>query len=1044
MTITTQQIDLWRQSPSEDQRLEFKEAKKQFDNQKLYEYCVAIANEGGGYLLLGIADKPPRPVVGTQAFQNPIKTEERIFEKLRFRVRVEEVSHPEGRVIVLHIPSRPRGTAYNLDGKYLMRVGAMLVPMTEDRLRTIFAEIGPNWNQHSYTSDLVIANLLGAWNEKNNADFEVVRQLAYNRDLDSWISEIRGSLQHPLSPIALKNGQWHIKERKSLWQTLGPRVFDSHLDILKQCTVSVLSELDPQFELPPQERYAAVIHGKVLKHSYELRKGLAESLALLGTQPSALSNCSQHKPEITAFLAVREIFENADWKLWGSLNNLLPILAEASSDEFLRAVEEALLQTPCPFDELFAQESSGIMGGTYITGLLWALETLAWDENFLVRACGILGELADRDPGGSWGNRPANSLRTILLPWLPQTTASTEKRKVALQTLRKQVPTVAWRLLLALLPDQTQASSPTPKPSWRNTIPDDWKEGVSNKEYWEQVSFCANLTVEMASDDLKKLENLIGQLHSLPEPAFDQVLEHLSSEAVSNGPEDQYIGLWTQLTMFVRKHRRFSDAKWALSAETVSRIETAAYKLAPQNPLNLHRMMFTRFVLDLYEENENIEEQERKLGERRQQAVKDILSYGGMDAILQFVEDVESPSDVGHSLGAVAEATVDEQILPALLETSDQKLAEFTKGYVWSRRYSNGWEWVDGLDRLSWSTSQIGRFLSYLPFTEEAWNRATDWLGGDEGEYWGNAWLSPYVTDGDMGFSIGKLIEYGRPRAAIRCLEGMLHGKQPLDNALSIKSLIAALSSSEPFDSMGTYYINEIIKALQDDPETNPDDLFMVEWAYLPLLDGREGTLPKTLESRLATDPDFFCEVVRLLYRSQREDRPKRESSERDKAIAENAWRLLDEWRISPGTQTDGTFSPDQFDRWLSQVRKTCNESGHLDVAFTHIGQVLIHCPPDPEGLWMYHSVADALNDRSLEQMRRGYNVGIINARGAHFIDPSGRPERELADQYRKKAEDIENAGYQRFATELRRLAGDFDRQADEIVARQGREEHSV
>ena len=74
MKTTPEQIDIWRSVPSEHQRLEFKEAKTQFDNEKLYKYCVAIANEGGGRLLLGIADNPPRPVVGTRAFINPVIT----------------------------------------------------------------------------------------------------------------------------------------------------------------------------------------------------------------------------------------------------------------------------------------------------------------------------------------------------------------------------------------------------------------------------------------------------------------------------------------------------------------------------------------------------------------------------------------------------------------------------------------------------------------------------------------------------------------------------------------------------------------------------------------------------------------------------------------------------------------------------------------------------------------------------------------------------------------------------------------------------------
>ncbi|MGO8953923.1 MAG: ATP-binding protein [Rhodomicrobium sp.] len=145
MTTTPAQIDLWRQSPTETQKLEFKEAKTGYDWQKLVAYCVAIANEGGGHFLLGITDKPPRTVVGSAAFPNVVKTAEQLFDTVGFRVDVDEVSHPDGRVVVFNIPARPRGTAYHLDGKYLMRSGASLVPMSEDRLRAIFAEGKPDW-----------------------------------------------------------------------------------------------------------------------------------------------------------------------------------------------------------------------------------------------------------------------------------------------------------------------------------------------------------------------------------------------------------------------------------------------------------------------------------------------------------------------------------------------------------------------------------------------------------------------------------------------------------------------------------------------------------------------------------------------------------------------------------------------------------------------------------------------------------------------------------------------------------------------------------
>jgi predicted HTH transcriptional regulator len=154
MSTTAEQIDLWRKAPSENQRLEFKEAKSQFDTRKLSEYCVALANEGGGVLLLGIANRPPRPVVGTQAFPDTVGAAEKLFQSVGFRVDIESVTHPDGRVLVFHVPARPRGTAYHHDGKYLMRAGEALVPMSEDQLRRIFAEGQPDWLEEPSRSGL--------------------------------------------------------------------------------------------------------------------------------------------------------------------------------------------------------------------------------------------------------------------------------------------------------------------------------------------------------------------------------------------------------------------------------------------------------------------------------------------------------------------------------------------------------------------------------------------------------------------------------------------------------------------------------------------------------------------------------------------------------------------------------------------------------------------------------------------------------------------------------------------------------------------------
>lgn len=154
--ITLEKLEQWLLASAETERLEFKEAKQQYDTTKLLRYCVALANEGGGHLVLGVTDKPPRTVVGSHAFPSPTSLNQikaLIVEKLRFRVEVTELNHPDGRVLVFEIPTRPVGQAFTFEGAYLMRAGEDLVPMTPDMLKRIFAEDQQEWFSESARSN---------------------------------------------------------------------------------------------------------------------------------------------------------------------------------------------------------------------------------------------------------------------------------------------------------------------------------------------------------------------------------------------------------------------------------------------------------------------------------------------------------------------------------------------------------------------------------------------------------------------------------------------------------------------------------------------------------------------------------------------------------------------------------------------------------------------------------------------------------------------------------------------------------------------------
>ena len=891
----------------------------------------------------------------------------------------------------------------------------------------------PEWAEGTVASELAIAAMMGSWTEKSDADRLIAEGLSGN-SYGEWIGKMREVALRPGTPLTQRDGNWRFVARYEGWFALGPKLFDEHLGRLQVVATSVLTEKDPQFELPSDERYASSIHGKVLAHSHLLRNGLAESLALLGSHPKALTSCTLGRAEGTAVLAVREILADADWERWASLNDLLPLLAEAAPGEFLDAVEKALISELCPFDQVFAEEGDGAMGRTYMSGVLWALETLAWSPDHLSRVVICLGELAARDPGGRWSNRPANSLTTILLPWLPQTCATLAKRGAAVSALLAELPGVGWKLLVSLLPQSHSASSGTRRPAWRETIPDDWPNRVTRREYWKQIELYSEMAITAAKSDRDKLAELIDHMAHLPPAAHQQLLAHLGSDDVIKMPEVDRLSLWTELVDLVTKHRKFSDAEWTMKPEQVDQIASVAERLAPDAPALCHQRLFSERDFDLYEEKINYEDQRKGLELRRQKAVEEVVANGGTQAVLAFAAAVQSPWRVGIAFGAVAPPEVDEAVLPDLLETEQKQLAQFAGGFVWSRFRIDGWQWVDGIDTVQWTSAQIGKFFAVLPFAPGAWERSKRLLGPDDVSYWSKTSANPYEADTALELAIDKLVQHGRPNAALRCLNKMLHDKQPFDAGRAVRALLAALESSESAHSMDAYQTVEIIKALQNDPATSPDDLFRVEWAYLPLLDRHSNESPKLLGRRLATEPEFFCEVIRLVFRSKKEEGSHDEPTEEEKAIATNAYRLLSEWQFPPGCRADGSYDGEALSVWLDAVKKECTETGHLEIAMTMLGHSLIHVPSDPDGLWIHRSAAGALNAKDAGDIRDGFRTELFNSRGAYWVDPTGSPEREFAGQYRAQAEAVENAGYHRLATTLRELAASYECEAESVA----------
>ena len=879
----------------------------------------------------------------------------------------------------------------------------------------------PDWSRSDAASDLAIASLIGQWNANETGDIEAVTGIL-GKEYGEWIRVIRSTTLIPDPPLTQQNEKWHFISRFEGWQNLGKFLSNDDLVRFSSFAIKVLKEKDPKFDLPKDERWIADTRGKKKKYSEFLLRGLAETLALMGNYHEALLYTNVNKPEILLARTIKEIFKDSDWKNWATLNNHLPLIAEADPETFLEILETVIEEKQI-IKDLFAQEGTAVTGWNYMTGILWSLESLAWSDKFLIRVCMILCELSILDSGGNWSNRPYNSLLNIFIPWIKQTAASIDKKIVALNNINNEFHELTWELLLDLLPKfGGRAVSPNYKPSWQNFIPEDFDERYSNSEYWQQVNSYVSMCLELVKEDFTKLISFLEHIDEIHEPYFSNIMEYLNSPEIINKSEEDKSKVWNLLDEKIRKHRKYHDAKWALPENYISKIESINNILRPENPLKKYSYLFNDYDIELYEDKGNFEEQRKLIENLRTNSIKEIYSVNGIKSVIEFTKTIKLPAEVGQALGRNKDIDEDNFLIPKYLDKKEKEIIDFIRGYVWTKYKINEFKWVNQFDFTHWNTEQKLQFLVILPFIPEIWEIAEKILGSDYEKYWINTDASPYyLKNENYHNTVDLLLKYKRPRAAIKIMNWMLHLKLAPDINKVYEVLLSNIQKEENNIPIDPHSIIQLIRWLQKLENVNEEILSRIEWIYLRWLDRFSSIHPKTLHKALATDPKFFCEVIRTVYRSSNEEKSIEPDDERS-ALAEQAYYLLQDWSLIPGTQVDGSINEMKLIEWVNNVKKMCSESGHISIALATIGKVFAHSEKDVSGFFINKKIGKILDKKEHKEMRDGFTTEKFNMRDA-FFGSSGEEEKALSKEYEQYAEDSEKERFSRLATSLREIA---------------------
>ena len=892
--------------------------------------------------------------------------------------------------------------------------------------------LAPAWARPDVARELLAPLLAGIWQSSAEGDRAALANLVgtsyeeFQPVLTRKTNESEPALRHT-------NDVWMMAGRIDAWQRLASYLTEEDLKRFEITVLDVLSEIDPALDLPPDHRSIAGLFGKVRLHSGHLRDGIAAMLAIMAaSEPSHMVAPGLTSKDFSERL-VRLLMARAkgNIELWASLSSQLPTLAEAAPDVFLDAVSEGLAGDAPILVGMFQDQEQSLFGSSPHTGLLWALETLAWNTEHFGRAVLSLARLSRLDPGGRMGNRPANSLRDIFLCWSPNTNAPLAKRLTVLDTMRRREPEVGWHLMMQLLPKMHSSVSPTHKPQWRDWVPDSAGD-VTVSEFIQATDAILDRLLSDAGATVLHWCDLIEAVGEMTPSQRDTCLVRLEALGEDLFSTEERAEVQDKLLQVIGRHREFPDADWAMPVSDADRLERAYDRFQPKDPIAKWRWLFKSWVQLPGIRRVDWEQRDQVLKDKRMEALKEIYFFEGWAGLLRLAEQVENAHSVGYTLlQAELIPGNQEAFLQEHIFSPNVRHQQMVLGFILASVGGRGNRWAE--ERLTemqgWPPEQIARFLLCLPFSPMVMDSLDFASEGVRHSFWKSI-RSAYLFD-DIGQSkrvIKVLLDYQRPDIALEAIERAPAEQSAFLTPEQIADVLEAfvqtpLDAGFDFASM-TYLSSELLDRLEKS-ELSRERLAWLEWHFLPIHEHHRA--PRLMHEDLARKPEFFVEVLGQAYPVLGEEA---EANAEVAARARMARVVLDSWRQIPGCKED-TINAEVLQQWVKTVRELAVACDKLRVVDHALGRVFAFSPQDSDGTWPHLAIREVMEDLSSPDVEAGWRTGVINSRGttSRGLTDGGVQERNLAARYAGYAKQVGDA-WPRTAAVLKGLAEEYRHQA--------------
>ena len=866
---------------------------------------------------------------------------------------------------------------------------------------------------------LLPALMAGAWDSANDRDKTILAKLAEVGNYYDYERKLRPFTVADDPPLDLAGTIWGVRAPRDAFLRVGPHIGPEVLAKLRAVMTEVFGDALP----PPDPKAMIRLDRQPDGHSDWLRDGLANTLLQIAVwDRMAKIPIAEGGGQKFANETVAAIPGLATERVLVALRNQLPYLAEAAPVPLLVALEQMLKGNTDEIRRVFNEAEGFLHPVSYHTGLLWALETIAWEPGYFERAVLLLARLSALDPGGKLVNRPINSLGEIFLPWHPGTVASPERRLAALDLICKELPDIGWALLVKMMPTMHGISTGTARPKLREA--GSGQITITYEEYWAMQSEVIRRVIAQAGLDANRWHTIVAGI-TVFAPADREVGVKALSEALPKLSDGDRKSVWEDLLKEVEKHERYAEAKWALPPDQLKPLRELVDKYASNDPLEQMRLLFDGWSFDTNGNREPVYSVRRtKLSE--------FLDSAGPGAVAELARQVQNSYEVVEILGQI-DATLEQLEAIATLSVTDEPTG-FTVGLlatiVGKYGVNAGQRWLlRSRQEKRLGDAAVARLCQSFTDNRETWEFVKSLGKGIESLYWttkGPHWLK--APKEELLEAVETYLSYGRGIAALETGLDRLGDIPTLTILAILESIVREVNAGSTRDStMISYETQKAFVELGKRNDVSIDDIARREISMLPLLEHSNYRL--RLYDVLASNPDVYFDIFKSVFQPDGAPEVVEEVTEAKR----NAWRLnysiLSKFHSIPG-MTDKGVDENALSAWIDRVLHLAKEGRRVAVAENYIGRLLAHSPNGNDEAWPAEAVRVQLERLRSDEAERGMIMEKFNMRGAHFrsLYGGGDEERGFAAQYNGYADKM--AKWPRTQEMLRAMAKNWEADA--------------